>query len=296
MAMLNAHPSIGMLPETFFVLRHICYRAGSREQLVERIASDDYLQRLPFDLADILNRRKQIGPLSPAAVHREIFAEFARIKEVSVVGEKAPKYVELLPVLNALYPASFILHVIRDPRDVLMSRRKAEWSAGYSDYAHVLAYESQLTYGRSVGSSLFGRRYLEVIYEQLISNPTGVLRGIAETLGVEYSDAMLDFGKSGEELLSDSERQWKKETTGPLLANNYGKWKSALSDREVKFIEDTCPTVFNSGLYERSTGNAGGAWLMRSALRAAGFVYKKRVASKNYRTVCAIQQELPAKH
>ena len=121
-----------------------------------------------------------------------------------------------------------------------------------------------------------------------------MLRGIAETLRVEYSDGMLDFGKSGEELLSASERQWKKETTGPLLANNYGKWKSALSDREVKFIEDACPTVFDSGLYERSFGIAGGSWLVRSAFRAAGLAYKKRMTFRNCRVVRNVRRDRQA--
>ena len=61
---------------------------------------------------------------------------------------------------------------------------------------------------------------------------------------------MLSFNDAARKLVSDSEMSWKKETLGPLLKNNLGKWKSRLSYREIRLTELCCCEAMVAGNYD----------------------------------------------
>ena len=62
---------------------------------------------------------------------------------------------------------------------------------------------------------------------------------------------MLAFQRSAEELVHESERSWKEETTGPLLRDNTGKWRDGLSAWQVCLTEHVCSQAFEWFGYER---------------------------------------------
>ena len=112
---------------------------------------------------------------------------------------------------------------------MLASKKKAAWSRHRSVLAHVFANRVQLRAGRRDGPRLFGSRYHEVVYEELLANPRAVLHDLAGRLGLDYEEGMLAFGGAAEALVSADELAWKRETLGPLLAANAGKWRRDLS-------------------------------------------------------------------
>ena len=97
------------------------------------------------------------------------------------------------------------------------------------------------------------RTYREIKYEKLLEDPARELRSICEWLGVEYKPEMLEFSAAAAGLVSDDEYPWKKETTGPLLKSNYGKWKLELSQFEAELAEQTNSDLINYGEYPKGT-------------------------------------------
>ena len=81
---------------------------------------------------------------------------------------------------------------------------------------------------------------MEVKYEDLISDPKKTLNYVLEHCGVQYEDSLLNFSDSGIELMDESERQWKNETTGPLLTSNTQKWRTGLNNSQIAFIQTAC--------------------------------------------------------
>jgi hypothetical protein len=291
-SMLHAHPDISFLPETHF-FRHYVARPKNRwqheragaEPFRSTLADDQEYQRADIAAEDLL------APFLNDARRFDLSEVYARLlrlhrnrENVSVVGEKDPRLIDYLPQVQQAFPEAQILHIVRDPRDVLLSRMKADWSAGRPDWLHILTYRAQIIRGRKQGRRSFGSQYMELRYEDLLAEPARVLREVAEQVGVTYSNAMTAFQRSAEELVHESERSWKEETTGPLLRENTGKWRDRLSAWQVCLTECVCSEAFEWFGYEPAASSAELSRTQRTVLQAAPLV--GRVFEHLYAVAC----------
>lgn len=278
-AMLHAHPEVSFLPETHFFRRYVgpvLSRAWLRLQgpahFAQRLRSDQQFGRAGFDPSEVLAPFQSGNELFRShRAYRRLLALHGRREEVQVVGDKDPRLIDYLPELERRVPRVRVVHVIRDPRDVLVSRRKAAWSRDRTDASHVLAYRAQMRRGRTTGRRCLGERYLEVRYEDVLREPRETLSRVCEHLGVQYQPAMMGFGERAGELVTDQEWQWKKETTGPLKRDNIGNWKGEVSRRTLRMVEQICIDPFPDLGYSREVSDdldssgVGGRLRLRSA-------------------------------
>jgi hypothetical protein len=181
-----------------------------------------------------------------------LLSEYKNRHKKKIIGDKDPRNIEYVSALHRYFPQAYIIHMIRDPRDVIVSRMKAGWSKDRIFLHHVFAYKVQIQMGRQMGKRFFRGHYSEVIYEQLLNNPGETLRRICDFLNIFYSSKMLDFSGSARKIISHSELQWKKEALGPLLRDNWGKWRNRLTNRQILIIEQCCPEVFFGNPYSFS--------------------------------------------
>lgn len=247
-SMLAAHSQLAFPPETQFVRRYVgrgrlarYHARGGVAALRAVLEADERVRRLELDLDEVLARYRRGAPFSEADLYETLLASYARILGKPRVGDKDPRCVEFLPLLARHWPSAHVVHVIRDPRDVLASRKKAAWSRRRSPVVHVFVNRVQLHAGRRAGPLLYGPRYHEVVYETLLADPETILRSLAERIEVPYEEAMLQFGDAAKLLVSDNELAWKRETLGPLLSTNSGKWRRELMDWEAALAERVCP-------------------------------------------------------
>ena len=282
--MLNAHSRVCFLPETHF-LRHYPGVPGVADRIRRRgmtaiwsrLANDPDIRRVGPDLlADILDER----PDTLAGFYRTLLDRYAEIHRAERVGEKDPKNIEILPVIRGWFPEARIIHVVRDPRDVVVSRMRAEWSRGRCFLAHLIACREQLHLGRTEGPALFGSNYREIRYEDLISRPEETLSNVCEWMELEYESGMLTFQRSARELIQGREEAWKKECSGPLLTDNTGKYSGVLSRRRILRIEAVCREAFNRFGYPISRpagavlpGNRLEMWVLNRLFRAIDILY-----------------------
>lgn len=282
MSMLNAHPEIGTPPETHFVTSHMLGRPRvSLSNCRAALERDPRIGRLGLDMSEILDAVAVEGTVAWRDVYFRILQDWKVVHGVRLVGEKAPKYVQFLPKLQTVAPRSRVIHLIRDPRAVFLSRRKAAWSAGRPDWSQLLAYAVQYAEGRVVGPRLFGDRYREVLYERLIADPESELASLSDFLGVDYDPVMLRFAESAADIISEDEWSWKREATGPLLTQNAEKWRNELLSSDVARVESACRGPFDDGFYQVSIANAGftaGLYglLIRGVARAYRWVLRLR--------------------
>ena len=149
------------------------------------------------------------------------------------------------------------------------------WSKSGHVWKHVFANRIQLKFGRYFGPKLFGENYHEIFYEDLIKNPKKTLSQLCIKLGLDYDDSMLSFQVTAKELVSSDEMSWKKETIGPLLENNYEKWKSKLSHIEIKLTESCCSDAITAGHYQADKRNNTHQSLMEYFWLLAGTIIIK---------------------
>jgi hypothetical protein len=253
MSMLNAHPAIAVPPEFHFIGQHIVgNRPKSYAEMMRLLKSDKRFARLKLSVFDVLKPfQSSSDDFSVVDVYKTILVTYAKREGVSIIGDKAPKNIEYLPVIKQIVPTAYVIHLIRDPRDVYLSRTKSAWSSERGELLQYLAYRSQYQLGRKIGFKLLGTRYLEVHYENILDRPKQELERICEFLDVPYAAEMLDFCDSARKLVAQDEMKWKREAIGPLLTENKKKWLKELTPEEIVRIENACLPTFKDGYYKR---------------------------------------------
>lgn len=92
--------------------------------------------------------------------------------------------------LLALIPQARLLHIYRDPRDVVASYMRQQWMPTNAVQAATV-YRDLMEYWWKIRASLPAQSYLELSLESLVADPEGILRKICRFLGIPWHDALL---------------------------------------------------------------------------------------------------------
>lgn len=140
---------------------------------------------------------------------------------VKVFIEKTPGNSVLTPYINAVFPESYVLHVLRDPRSAARSLRSAsssEWAKGWAPKSVVVC---ALLWRAYVAGALRARsdagRYLEVKYEDAQRSLPEEIERIRDWIGVRSSGK----GSSGDRL-PDGELRRSHELVSSRVARTLG--------------------------------------------------------------------------
>ena len=239
-SILNSHSKISFLPETKFLRSYVLKKnfkitKSNYKKITSQFKSDKRLKRLKIDLDEALQINNTMYDIYQYILETKLINQ-----NKSNIGDKDPKLIEKINRLHHFFPNSKIIHIIRDPRDVVLSRTKAKWSQKYPFYFHAIIYYMQLSLGIKSGRSKYKENYIEVLYENLIKNPDYELSRIIKFLNLDLKKNMLNFKESSKELVSEDELEWKKETFLPIKKNNFNKWKLGLTNFQSFIIESIC--------------------------------------------------------
>lgn len=159
-------------------------------------------------------------------------------------GDKHPHYAdrrrdpECLTLINALFPDSQFIHLIRDGRAVAASFRDLGW--GNLEYSAEI-WVNHVRHAREFGQTLPPERYLEVRYEDLVQDTRSEAERVHEFLGVPWHDRVDQF------LAEGAAKPWSAPTTSD---SELGKstWAERFEDDEVaRVLETQGPTLVELG-------------------------------------------------
>lgn len=255
-SMIAANSKVCYLPETSFIRRYIftgmlseLYERYGINAVKERLGSDSHLARTGIDINSWLAEDSSFS-------ERELFHKLVNVansEKRDWVGDKDPRLIEFLPLVSAIATRATVVNIVRDPRDVLLSKKKAAWSKTGHVWKHIFANRVQLKLGSEMGKRFFGENYYEIVYEDLLQDPERVLKRLCGQIGLSFEESMLNFGDAARKLVSAEEQSWKKETFGPLLKGNKQKWKNELSAKEILLTEASCKQALQVGRYKRDS-------------------------------------------
>ena len=235
--LLNRHPEIAIFPnESHFFPSFV--RDGSKYGDLSRRES---FGKLYADLAQTRFVRRiraagieidadqwfaRLRGSEPGHVLDALFECYAELAGTRIVGDKTPEYVTQVPLLSRLFPQAKFVHIIRDPRDYVISMRKA-W--GKSLPRAVQRWKDGIRKFQR-DARVCRTAFVEVRYEDLISDPRAVLTGVCTFLGVPFRDEMLTLERPSENL---------GDTQGAtvIVSDNFGKWRRELGAAEVRRVE-----------------------------------------------------------
>lgn len=112
-------------------------------------------------------------------------------------GDKNPHYSDglldpaCLATIDALFPESKFIHIVRDGRAVAASLLSLGWSQDPADAADT--WNRHVEHSRAFGSALPANRWLEFTYERLMRGPSVVAGEVFEFLGLSMSSAVEEF-------------------------------------------------------------------------------------------------------
>ncbi|MBX3014597.1 MAG: sulfotransferase [Caldilineaceae bacterium] len=170
---LDAHPHISCGPETGFLV----------------------------DLAPIVGRHWQHLALygfeqsywiqKMARFFAEFQESYAQQRGKRRWAEKTPQYTPHLAFIRTLFPASQIVHIIRDGRDVMSSYLK-RW--GYrAAWRGIQEWQRAITIAQAVGRQLPASDYYELRYEALVQQPEATIRGLLTYLQEPWNEKVLHY-------------------------------------------------------------------------------------------------------
>jgi len=260
--MLRSHPALSLpTGESEFVIPLM--RAEARfgdlsqrqnvravlETMYQRNAEflDTDLAGLRFDIAALTDRFVAEGRKNLRDVISGLFEANAAGEGKPRWGDKTPYYVLHMPALLGWWPEAQFIHVVRDGRDVALSLFGRRHDFGvYNSYLASRYWEKYVETGRAEGGTLPAGHYLEVRYEDLLTDQRGTLQDICKFLQLDFSESLINFKKSGEAGKTPLLQQ-------PVQQSNAQKWRTAMTPRQVAAFEGGAAATLRSFGYPLAT-------------------------------------------
>jgi DNA-binding transcriptional ArsR family regulator len=246
--MLDSHPELAIPPETFFV-PDVAELSGTgsdlRDAFLRVLTSARTWQDMRIADEELAAALEGIDPFTVSRGLRTFYALYARRQGKARWGDKTPKYGRRAADVERILPEAHFVHLIRDGRDVALSVRDA-WADRSAIPVQARRWRKEVKRGRSSGRAR--ANYLEVRYEDLVSDPERELRRICAFCGLRYSDAMLRYHETAEARLSElgdkmlpDGHQLRGEvrvalhtrTASPPEPQRAARWRREMSDHEL---------------------------------------------------------------
>jgi hypothetical protein len=217
---------VSMLGPRFGDLR----KAENRARMLAVWEKSDPCTIAGLDMAPV--RRKIMDECRSAGDFLRIFMDsVAEQRGAARWAEKTPEHLYTMPEIKRAMPDAKFVHVIRDGRDVALSLDKQgfirpfPWDRTRALQAAALHWRWVISYGRKAGRRM-GADYMEVHYEDLLSQPQQTLDRIGAFIGHELNHEEIlrvGWGAVGEpnsSFLTDPNpmRRWQKRLTPEQLA------------------------------------------------------------------------------
>lgn len=249
--MLDAHPELAIPPETGFLLEpQILEARVSPAEIARRIMSFPFGAPAWGDFAipeEVF--AGEVAYLPPSAGLAEVLRVFYRLYADRFAklrwGDKTPMYLQRMQTIHSILPEARFIHIIRDGRDVALSWQQT-WFAPSRNTLELVQRWAELV--REARIQAQGLPYLEVRYEDLLTDTEGILQKISQFLDLEFSLEMLGYHRNAKSRLREHRNRYssdgtllvshnqrlnqQKKAMLPPDAKMIGQWKTKMSQQE----------------------------------------------------------------
>ncbi|OUR93409.1 hypothetical protein A9Q87_05555 [Flavobacteriales bacterium 34_180_T64] len=251
--MLNCHSKLSVPPECGFLLwLEPKYRDWSEKDLtsnrlnafIQDLQSSRKFEIWKLDSDFILEEIKKQNPKTYQTLAQSVYLSYAvqNEKQPVFLGDKNNYYINHLEALDQLFSQKFIIHIVRDGRDVAVSYKKLKNIADTYKYKPKLptsiediAKEWQrntLNIHEHYKKSQF---YTRIRYEDLLLRPIEVLSNVLMKFNLHFEPEMLEFYAQKSDFMKEPKETlaWKKKTLEPIDINLIGSFKTQLTNAEI---------------------------------------------------------------
>jgi len=206
--------------------------------------------------------------------------EMARQQGVERWADCTPEHLLHLRRIKETIPDALIIHIIRDGRDVALSIAKLGyihplfWDHMPKVMASGVYWEWMVRKGRRDGREL-GNDYVEVRYEQLVTEPQATLTKLGEFIGQQLDyERILSVGIGSVRSPNTSFKDAESSMFTPL-----GRWKTGYSPQDLATFEGLVGETLDELGYDLATN---GRERFRPKLKAKRTAYHRYFDTKLY--------------
>jgi hypothetical protein len=278
--MLDAHSELAIPTESYFIPQ-LRGRHGERPDVEAFLADLGRLARVrewgvsPEDV----RARLPAEPTFADAI-QAIYRSYADARGKSRFGDKTPAYMQQLRLLERVFRGAQYVHLVRDGRDAALSfvamrrRPRFNWARPRGMAAFACQWKLEVQGARRFGSRVGPERYLELRYEDLVTEPETHLRRVCEFLGLAFEPGMLAYHQGVDPArLEDHPRLAQPPTPGVR------RWREQMSHADAELFEAIAGGLLAELGYERAHPRPSPAVRTRAALVEAAF--RARLVSWN---------------
>jgi hypothetical protein len=174
-------------------------------------------------------------------------------EDIRWIGDKNPVYAKYAPELLKLFPEVKFIHLIRDPRDNIISLKAMDFEMpSVALIAYRWEYSARKLY---YFKKKHPGNFYTIRYEDLVSDPTRYYREMCDYLSIPYYESVFDFYKKQDEALkkfdSNIVLKYHKSLLSPINTSKVDRWKTELSEREIRIAESVAGRWTEVYGYER---------------------------------------------
>jgi len=271
-AMLDSHPALAVPSESYFPL-DLLRRASEFERdgrvdialLLADLRPRVRWQRWELPEDDVRARLTADAPSDIPDAIRSLYAAYANHAGKPRWADKTPKFVFAIRTLADAFPESRFVHVIRDGRDVALSRADAGWRLRNIG-TEALRWCTHVEAGRAQGAALGDHRYYELRYEELVSDPESRMKEVAEFLDLDWDAQMLRYHERADEVV--------RSVGHPKLHGNIARpptpgirdWRRDLTASDIRGYDAVAGKTLERFGYERHSASTAPSDRMRAAV------------------------------
>jgi hypothetical protein len=202
--MLDAHPQLAIPAETHFVPELIerADSGASVDELSAVIVETRNWADFALDADELRTQVRGLERADAGAVLRCFYSLYAERQGKTRWGDKTPIYVKRMRTIGGVLGEARFLHLIRDGRDVALSRRRRGMGEAKPIADTAERWQRRIEGARRQAKRLRGR-YLELRYEDLVADPEPALRRACDLCELEFDPAMLAHHERAEERLAE---------------------------------------------------------------------------------------------
>lgn len=232
---LNLHTRIAVPHESLFLVDYLRV-AGVMPLpiLIKQIKREYELQEWGIDTGVL---KLEALTTLPEVIERLHLAYGGFRKDIW--GQKTPRYIRYLDLIEHFFPGSRYIHVIRDPRAVAASLIRSPAHVSTSRHA-ALRWSIDVMSGLSF-EERYPTRVMRICYEEMVTAFSQTIQQICRFIGVEDESEMMKPQQFREELYTHQYyRSMHQHLSGGIRTDRVDSWMQELTAREVATVESIC--------------------------------------------------------
>jgi hypothetical protein len=224
--------------------------------------------------------------MTPGEAIGAIFAAYAGLQGKERWGDKTPLYMQYLPLLERTFPEARFVHLVRDGRDAALSFLSVPRGIMTEGWGHpkdaagfARLWRTEVEAAQALGRRVGSGRYLELRYEDLVSDAARVLERVCAFAGLEFEPGMLDYVGH-----SDSARKPHQQRLNQPPTAGVRDWRTELDPSDEAAFEDAAGGLLAALGYETRASRSpspkarlglGAYRATTSAWRGVGYVMQR---------------------